>query len=67
MAHMFFFHRSDLRNLERLINEHVDGQYFILNEYSEGWVDICQWSEQYQNVKFLVTKKDTLDERKRMW
>ena len=67
MAHMFFFKREDLPRLDKLISRSIDGEYIVLNEMSGGWVDIIQWDEYYQNAKFIVLKRDQLDEKKRLW
>lgn len=66
MAHMFFVQAEQIRKIEEVALNRIDGQYFVIQE-SNGWCDIAQWSDKYQNLKILVCKRDSLDERKRLW
>lgn len=65
MAHMFFLEEQKIRLLQRLVLEKIDGSYIVLQRGSD-FSDIAQWSDKYQNIKFVCVRTDRLDESQRI-
>lgn len=53
MSHMFFITGANIEKVNMLFRLKKEGQYVVLNE-GNGFTDIAQWSNQYQNVKILT-------------
>lgn len=59
-SHFYTLDRQGLNNVSNLLTNKIDNQYFIVNDYGES-VDIAQYSETFNNIKFITCKKDNLD------
>lgn len=60
MSHMFFITGSHIEKINMLFRMKKEGQYVVLCE-SNGFSDIAQWSNQYQNVKIITVPTYKLD------
>lgn len=57
--HFFYLEENRLNGLFKLFKNKQDGQYMVLNE-SNGYSDIAQYSEKYQNIRIISVKTDHL-------
>lgn len=62
MQHIFAIQEKDLPKVKLLFSHKFDGEYFVLTQ-SNGFSDIAQWSDKYQNIKILTVPTDRLNRK----
>lgn len=65
MQHIFTITEDKLARVNQLARNKCDGEYVILT-MSNGFCDIAQWSDKYQNVKIITLPYDRLDSTMRL-
>lgn len=60
MAHIFAIEESKVRYIQALFSRKIDKEYIVLSS-SNGWCDIAQWKDKYQNVAILTLPQSSLD------
>lgn len=63
MSHMFFITGDKIEKVNMLFRLKREGQYVVLNE-GNGFSDIAQWVDKYQNVKILTVPTYKLEQDK---
>lgn len=59
-GHFFFLEQLDLIKCKQLLDESIDGLYFILSK-NEKYSDIVQYSKKYDNLRVITVYSDNLD------
>lgn len=65
MQHFFFIEENNLKAIQRLFENKLNYQYVVLC-YSDGYCDIAQYVDKYQNVKIITVQADKLDKSKEL-
>lgn len=65
MQHIFAITENKRDWVNKLFERKCDGEYIVLN-MSNGFCDIAQWSDKYQNVKILTLPIESLDKTMRL-
>ena len=60
MSHFFFIEEANMNLISDLFANRINDQYVILNQ-NNGYSDIVQYSEKYQNVKVVTVMTRNLD------
>lgn len=65
MAKFFTIKEDKVRYLSLLMERKNPNEFVVLSEYNE-FVDICQYSEKYQNLHIISVPSGRLDWSKRL-
>lgn len=65
MAKFFNIEEDVLVGINRLMQVKHDGMFVVLQQ-SNGFTDIAQYSDKYQNIRIVTVPTDRLDESKRL-
>lgn len=60
MSHMFFIQPEQYKKIEMLFRMKREGLYVVLSS-ANGFSDIAQWVDKYQNVKIVTVPTYKLD------
>lgn len=60
MQHIFAITEDKKMAINMLFQNKCEGEFVVLS-MSNGFCDIAQWSDKYQNVKILTLPSDRLD------
>lgn len=60
MAKFFNLEAEHINSINRLVANRRDNEYVVLAE-SNGFTDIAQWSDKYQNVRIVTVRSCNLD------
>lgn len=66
MQKIYKLEESDLLKAWNLFENKRDNQYIVIGE-NNGYCDIVQWSNKYQNVHIVTVHKDRLDPSKELY
>lgn len=61
-SHFYFIEEEDMQAIQQLFENKINYQYYVLSISGE-YCDIVQWTDKYQNVKFITVKNTSLDKR----
>lgn len=59
MAHMFILNEKQVKLIQELLTNKFNNEYVLLNE-GNGFADIAQYSEKYDNVRLVTVRNDRL-------
>lgn len=65
MAKFFNLEAEHINSINRLIQNKRDNEYVVLSE-ANGFTDIAQWSDKYQNVRIVTVRSVNLDWKYRL-
>lgn len=60
MQHIFCITEDKMDKVVQLSRNKLDGEFVVLT-VSNGFCDIAQWSDKYQNVKIITLPYDRLN------
>lgn len=60
MAKFFNLEAEHVNSINKLIKNKRNNEYVVLAE-SNGFADIAQWSDKYQNVRIITVRSANLD------
>lgn len=59
MAHFIFLTEDQVNDIKTLFKNRFNNEYIVLNE-GNGFSDIAQFSEKYDNVRLVTVRNDKL-------
>lgn len=65
MQKIYVLTAKDVSHIQTLMKRKCDNEYIVLKS-NDGYSDICQWSDKYQNVHIATVRDDRLDESNRL-
>ena len=65
MSHFFFIEDYQIASLEKLILRKNDGEYIVLAS-SNGFSDIAQYTDKFQDLKIIAVPSRKLDPKKEL-
>lgn len=65
-SHFFFIEENHLPYILKLFSHKNNGEYVVLNE-SNGFSDIAQYSEKYENIRVITVPTNKLNVSDRLY
>lgn len=60
MSKFFNLEAEHVNSINKLVQNKRNNEYVVLQE-SNGFTDIAQWSDKYQNVRIITVRSANLD------